>query len=422
MSDVAGHGNRHFDSYPEVAGRWLAPAFLAAGVPRALVRNMAVGALPSYPSSICMTDTMGMDADVVVWDYRMVEGRGDTLKGELFVRQALMMMGAHGRRRAAVAFKRPNDYLRRGGELALAYAEKAALHIVDETPLQRKLLARSPPLAALANETFCSDATPQRPCDCPGQVRWHSGWKVQRLRGVQLALVYLRALSRALDLLEAGAGAAALARDAEDAALPSPVSESCDSAYCSRPYRCATSVFPTTGQTLAAAIDAQAGAAGAVGGESEGGGLNATRWQLTFGNDRAKEATEKGHSLCGYRDSKEQLIGNDGSGWLFFRVPHVTEDEGASVAFCGEFPADIDLTGEKEGEASGEADPLLVLVNGEEVQGSTHALTAWPAVKTLGAQFACFSTSSNVLPGENELGFRVMKPGVEVKLTHVMWS
>ena len=30
MSDVAGHGNRHFDSYPEVAGRWLAPAFLAA--------------------------------------------------------------------------------------------------------------------------------------------------------------------------------------------------------------------------------------------------------------------------------------------------------------------------------------------------------------------------------------------------------
>ena len=116
------------------------------------------------------------------------------------------------------------------------------------------------------------------------------------------------------------------------------------------------------------------------------------------------------------------MIGNDGSGWLFFRVPHVTEDEGASVAFCGEFPADIDLTGEKEGEASGEADPLLVLVNGEEVQGSTHALTAWPAVKTLGAQFACFSTSSNVLPGENELGFRVMKPGVEVKLTHVMWS
>ena len=127
---------------------------------------MAVGALPSYPSSICMTDTMGMDADVVVWDYRMVEGRGDTLKGELFVRQALMMMGAHGRRRAAVAFKRPNDYLRRGSELALAYAEKAALHIVDETPLQRKLTKS----AALANESFCSDATPQHPCDCPGQV------------------------------------------------------------------------------------------------------------------------------------------------------------------------------------------------------------------------------------------------------------
>ena len=56
-----------------------------------------------------------------------------------------------------------------------------------------------------------------------------------------------------------------------------------------------------------------------AGGESEGiegGGLNATRWELLYGDDKAKEATAKGHSLCGYRDSKQQLIGDDGSGGL----------------------------------------------------------------------------------------------------------
>ena len=34
------------------------------------------------PSSPRQADTMGADADVVIWDYRMVEGRGETAKGE----------------------------------------------------------------------------------------------------------------------------------------------------------------------------------------------------------------------------------------------------------------------------------------------------------------------------------------------------
>jgi hypothetical protein len=120
--------------------------------------------------------------------------------------------------------------------------------------------------------------------------------------------------------------------------------------------------------------------------------------------------------------------GHAGSGWLFFRVPDVAADEGASIAFCGEFPSTLDLAGtgagmsEGGGEGGGNSEALLVLVNGEEVQGGAHALTAWPSVKTLGAQFACFSTSANVMPGDNELGFRVMSQDVTVKLTHVMWS
>jgi len=42
-------------------------------------------------------------------------------------------------------------------------------------------------------DKFCRTA-----CSCPGQVRWHAGWKMQRLRGLQMAMVYGRVLSKAL--------------------------------------------------------------------------------------------------------------------------------------------------------------------------------------------------------------------------------
>ena len=66
-------------------------------------------------------------------------------------------------------------------------------------PAQVKL--RSP---GVANDTFCEAA-----CDCPGQVNWHAGWKMQRFRGVHMALAYLDMFQGAVDeykaLLAAGA-------------------------------------------------------------------------------------------------------------------------------------------------------------------------------------------------------------------------
>ena len=71
MSDVAGHGNYFEEAYPNVCGDALRPVFEAAGV-RFQVRNMAMGGVPSFPNSVCMVDNFGGDADVVVWDFRMV--------------------------------------------------------------------------------------------------------------------------------------------------------------------------------------------------------------------------------------------------------------------------------------------------------------------------------------------------------------
>ena len=72
MSDVAGHGNLFEESYPNVFGRALAGVFDAAGITFE-ARNLAMGGVPSYPNSACMGDNFGRDADVIVWDFRMVE-------------------------------------------------------------------------------------------------------------------------------------------------------------------------------------------------------------------------------------------------------------------------------------------------------------------------------------------------------------
>ena len=129
MSDVAGHGNLFEESYPNVFGRALGGVFAAAGIAFE-ARNLAMGGVPSYPNSACMGDNFGRDADVIVWDFRMVEVR-DPMKGEMFVRQALMQ-----ERAPFVCFKRRNAYLK-----DLDYAHGAgALHVVDETEAYRRLV------------------------------------------------------------------------------------------------------------------------------------------------------------------------------------------------------------------------------------------------------------------------------------------
>ena len=118
MSDVAGHGNYFEEAYPNVCGDALRPVFEAAGV-RFQVRNMAMGGVPSFPNSVCMADNFGGDADVVVWDFRMVER--DVHKGELFIRQALLMPRA-----PFVMYKRYQSYLRK--DLKYAWAPYYTLH------------------------------------------------------------------------------------------------------------------------------------------------------------------------------------------------------------------------------------------------------------------------------------------------------
>ena len=182
MSDTAGHGNRHSDSYPIVMFSALAPVFKAANI-KLEVRNLAMGGVPSFPNSVCMEDAFGADSDVIVWDFRMVER--DEVKGELYIRQALMLP-----RQPSVMFKRELPYLPKLGK---SYGELASLHALDETNLFNKVHKNGAQQKEVANDNFCEGQ-----CKCPGQVRWHAGWKMQRLRGLQMAMVYGHMLGQAI--------------------------------------------------------------------------------------------------------------------------------------------------------------------------------------------------------------------------------
>lgn len=355
MSDVAGHGNLFEESYPVVLQNAVAPVLAVAGV-RFEARNMAMGGVPSFPNSACMVDTFGK-SDVVVWDFRMVER--DQVKGEMYVRQALLMD-------AFVCFKRKNQYLK-----ALKYAHPY-IHVLDEMHVYNLLQKKQS--MGVTSDKFC-----ERKCDCPGQVRWHAGWKMQRFRGLHMALFYLRLSRDAVN--HAGLQPTRLS-------LPPPVSKQCRPRFCSEQYRCAMTWGPKLGPSLHDIADTQHGLKG---------------WKLQHASRRAAEITRQGQSKCGYKDEKMALTGDASSHWIFFELTNVKD----TIAFCGDF------------QSKDFAEYALIVVNQEEVMDK---LEQWLESKTLGVASSCFSTSHNVQPGTNIIGFRVTAGNFVVHLTHLLWN
>jgi len=86
-SVTVGRGNHLHQSYPFVIERVLKPVLQQALGLDITVRNAAIGGIPSYPYGFCFEHFLGLDSDVISWDYSMNEGKGAAVL-ESYIRQS----------------------------------------------------------------------------------------------------------------------------------------------------------------------------------------------------------------------------------------------------------------------------------------------------------------------------------------------
>jgi len=201
-SITVGRGNFYNQSFPFVAGGVLEePMKRVFDIPL-VVRNAAIGGIPSFPYGFCLDHFLGTDPDVISWDYSMNEGGKDSSVLEAFVRQAtaqlprrpmVIMVDTNKQR-----MKTLGEYTRRGwlGD-AIAIGKKDILNEQQifggkSNPKSEKDL---PPGFRDWNEFGA-------PKNCPGRGSWHPKKQEHAMMGWMIAMHFIEAMEKAIELRE----------------------------------------------------------------------------------------------------------------------------------------------------------------------------------------------------------------------------
>ena len=221
-SVTVGRGNHFEQSYPFVMEKILAPilALPPLGV-KLVVRNSAIGGIPSFPYGWCLPNFLGEDADAVSWDYGMNEGNG-AAGLESYVRQALQMPKSPPIF-ILLDMKRPRlDLLQKYVNMGFL-TDPVALGGRDA--VNKKLLqlpeTDKPPGLQKWDEWGA-------PKGSPGQSPWHPKKMEHEQMGWMMAMHMVDAVEAALDVMEEDADwrANVLKRyPSLDGKLPAPVTD-----------------------------------------------------------------------------------------------------------------------------------------------------------------------------------------------------
>jgi len=194
-SVTVGRGNFFNQSFPFEVQRILnEPMQKLLGI-TLVVRNAAIGGIPSFPYSFCLEHFVGSDPDVLSWDYSMNEGSSEAAL-EAFVRQSMKQLP----KRPMVIMLDKNV---RRSKLLKEYAEKG--WIADAIAVGRKenvlddnTLASLKPLPP-GFQQWDEFGAPQ---SCPGRGAWHPKRQEHSMIGWIIAMHFVKVLERAYEMIQ----------------------------------------------------------------------------------------------------------------------------------------------------------------------------------------------------------------------------
>jgi len=195
-SVTVGRGNYFAQSYPFVLQKILSPIFQTLDMDL-VVRNSAIGGIPSFPYGWCLPNFLGVDSDVVGWDYGMNEG-GGAEAFEAYVRQTVFslpkrpMMVMLDTKNARVNLL--HQYHKNGVLLDSIAVGKG--EVVNKGLLKVNEAERLPGLRKW--DQWGS------PPGSPGQNSWHPKYMEHELIAWMMAAHFLDPLEKALKMLEGG--------------------------------------------------------------------------------------------------------------------------------------------------------------------------------------------------------------------------
>lgn len=197
-SVTVGRGNYYSQSFPFVVGRILEPLLRELFHLDVVVRNSAIGGIPSYPYAFCFEHFLGRDPHVISWDFSMNEGKGAAVL-ESYLRQSqhqlpqrpMIILLDTNRQRCSLLERYASP------ELSLiqdALCVAMAKDVVDERAILAIPNEQRPPGFQFWEEFGA-------PNSCPGRGSWHPKKMEHELMGWMIAMYFVHAVEVAQKLI-----------------------------------------------------------------------------------------------------------------------------------------------------------------------------------------------------------------------------
>ena len=339
-SVTVGRGNHLEQSYPFILQNILAPILqIPPFNTKLIVRNSAIGGIPSFPYGWCLSNFLGNDADLVSWDYGMNEGNG-ALGLESYVRQSLLLP------KSPPLFVLLDMKSKKRLDILQQYVNLGVMPdpiaLGNKDAVDKKLLSLPENERPIGLQKWDEWGAPK---GAPGQSPWHPKKMEHELMGWMLSMYMLDALDDALNVMESDSNwrnsifAKIEQHTAEEVVLPPPITDASKTGAASMLHgtasqinnkewhmdhiSCRTSFLPNVSGELNSIILSGVAKDDEDMLQSRDDSLFNGGWVMDVGKlERDTKLKVLKYGGLGYVDMKTALYGIPSSGTLKLRLPY----------------------------------------------------------------------------------------------------